>query len=133
MSQENVEVVRRTLKAFSDRDADVASSYLAAGIEWEPASPATVEGAVYRGRDEVAEATAGLWELWDVFRFEETEVRDLGESVVWLGHVRMKGSASQVELDQEFANHIELRDGKIVRAKAYLSWEEALEAAGLRE
>jgi ketosteroid isomerase-like protein len=132
MSQENVEIVRRTLEAFSDRDFD-AASYLAPDIEWEPASPSVVEHAVYRGREEVAEATAALWEIWDVFRFEETEVRDLGESVLWLGHVHMKGGASQLGLDQEFANHIDLRDRKIVRVRAFLSWREGLQAVGLQE
>jgi ketosteroid isomerase-like protein len=56
-----------------------------------------------------------------MFQFEEAEVRDLGDSVLWLGRVHMRGTASQVELDQEFANHIEVRDGKIVRAQAFLS------------
>jgi ketosteroid isomerase-like protein len=133
MSQENVEVVRRILEAFSNREADLGSRYLAPEIEWEPASPAVLEGSVYRGRDEVADGIAALWEVWEVFRFEETEVRDPGDSVLWLGQVRATGSASRVELDQEFANHIELRGGKIVRVRAYLSWEEGLEAAGLRE
>ena len=133
MSEENVEIVRQTLKAFSDRDADAASTYLAPEIEWEPATPAVLEGAVYRGREEVAEATASLWELWACSRFEETDVRDLGDSVLWLGLVHAAGSGSHVELDQKFATHIELRGGRIVRAKAYLSWEEGLEAAGLRE
>jgi hypothetical protein len=66
-------------------------------------------------------------------RFEETRVRDVGDSVLWLGRVQMKGGASHVELDQEFANHVEVRDGQIVRAKAFLAWQEALEAVGLRE
>jgi hypothetical protein len=50
-----------------------------------------------------------------------------------LGRVHLKGGASRVELDQEFANHIEVRDGKIVRAKAFSAWQEALDAVGLRE
>jgi hypothetical protein len=53
--------------------------------------------------------------------------------VVWLGQVHIKGSASQVELDQEFGVHILLSAGKITRGKAYLSWREALDAAGLME
>jgi len=133
VSQENVEVVRRTLEAFSDRDADLVFSYLAAEMEWEPAGPAAVEGAVYRGRVDVAGAIAALWETWEVFRLEEAEVRDLGDSILWLGRVHIKGSTSRIELDQEFANHIEVRDGKIVRVKAFIAWQEALEAVGLRE
>jgi hypothetical protein len=68
-----------------------------------------------------------------VFRFTETETRNLGDSLVWLGRVRMKGTASRVELDQEFGLDCLLRDSKLVRATAFLSWTEALEAAGLRE
>jgi ketosteroid isomerase-like protein len=133
MSQENVEVVRRTLEAVSDRDADLLSSYIAAEMEWEPAGPAAVEGVAYRGRVEITGAIAELWTTWEVFRFEETQVRDLGDSILWLGHVHVKGSASHLELDQEFANHVQVRDGKIVRAKAFLAWQEALDAAGLQE
>jgi ketosteroid isomerase-like protein len=131
MSRKNVEVLRRALDAWNRRDADAARLYLAPDIEWEPASPAVVEGAVYRGYDEVAAATAALWATWDVFRFEETEIRDLKDSVVWLGQVHVEGSASHVELDQEFGVHCLVREGKVVRAKAFLSWKEALEAAGL--
>jgi ketosteroid isomerase-like protein len=133
MSQENVETFRRLLEAWNRRDADLGRRYLAPEIEWEPASPAVIEGDVYRGYDEVASAAAALWETWEVFRFEESEIRDLGDSLVWLGQVHIKGSASQVELDQEFGIHSLVRGGKIVRAKAFLSWREALEAAGLRE
>jgi len=45
----------------------------------------------------------------------------------------MKGTASRVELDQEFGLDCLLRDSKLVRATAFLSWTEALEAAGLWE
>jgi hypothetical protein len=44
-----------------------------------------------------------------------------------------QGKASEVPLGQEFACRFVLRDAKIVRADAFLSWAEALEAAELRE
>jgi len=50
---------------------------------------------------------------------------------LWLGRVRMRGSASQVELDQEFAIYGLVRDGKLIRLLAFLSWLEAREALGL--
>ena len=43
----------------------------------------------------------------------------------------MRGGTSHVELDQEFALHSLLSDGKVIRVQAFLSWREALEAAGL--
>ncbi len=131
MSQENVEIVRNGIAAWNQRDADLWLSYAAPEIEWLPAGPAAVERAVFRGYDEIARGYAAVWETWDVFEFHESEVRDLGDSVLWLGRVKMRGSASQVELDQEFAVHSLLRNGKVTRTLTFLSWQEALEAVGL--
>ena len=133
MSQQNVEVVRRGIEAWNQRDADLWLSYAAPEIEWVPAGPAAVERTVYRGHEEVASGFAAVWETWAEFRFQESGVRDLGDAVVWLGRVKMEGGASHVELDQEFAIHAVLRDGKVTALRGFLAWEEALEAAGLRE
>jgi hypothetical protein len=70
---------------------------------------------------------------WEEFRCQESEVRDLGDSVLWLGRVKMKGGASHVELDQEFAIHTVLRNGKVTAVRSFLAWEEAVEALGLSE
>jgi ketosteroid isomerase-like protein len=131
MSQENVEIVRKLLEAWNEHDAELWLSYAAPEIEWMPAGPAAVEGAVYRGRDEVASGIAAVWETWDVFDFREGDLRDLGDSVLWLGRVKMRGSASGIELDQEFAIHVVAHDGKITRVHTFLTWRAALEAVGL--
>src|SRR6266705_1421343 len=131
MSQENVEIVRKAIEAWNQREADLLLSYAAPEIEWMPSGPAAVERAVYRCHDEVASAYAALWESWDLFRFEGSQVRDLGDSVLWLGRVKMRGSTSHVEIDQEFAAHWILRDGKLIRIQAFLSWREDLKAVGL--
>ena len=89
-----------------------------------------VECTVYRGYEEVATGFAAVWETWEEFRFQESEVRDLGDSVLWLGRVKMKGGASHVELDQEFAIHAVLRNGKVTAVRTFLAWEEAVEAVG---
>jgi hypothetical protein len=96
-----------------------------------PAGPAAVEGAVYRGRDEVARGIAAVWETWDVFDFREGELRDLGDSVLWLGRVKMRGSASGIELDQEFAIHGVAQHGKVTRVHTFLTWRAALDTVGL--
>jgi SnoaL-like domain len=74
-SQENVEVVRKGIEAWNQHDADLWLSYAAPDIEWMPAGPAAVERTIYRGHDEVASG------------FEEAQIHDLGESVLWLGRV----------------------------------------------
>jgi ketosteroid isomerase-like protein len=129
MSHENVEVIRRGIEAWNQRDRDLWLSYAAPDVEWEPAGPASVERTVYRGHQEVAAGFAAIWETWDEFLFQESEVRDLGDSVLWLGRVKMKAGASQIELDQEFAIHSALRDGKVTAVHTFLAWDEAVEAS----
>jgi hypothetical protein len=131
MPDSNVEVVRGLVEAWNQRDEQLAAGFLTSDVEWAPAGPAAVERAVYRGPKECARGFAAVWETWEEFRFEESEVRDLGESVLWLGQVHMKGGASQLELDQEFANLFLLRGDSVARSTAFLSWAEALQAAGL--
>jgi hypothetical protein len=126
-----VEIVRKGIEAWNQRDADLWLSYAAPEIEWSPAGPAAVESAVYRGYKEVASGFESVWQTWEEFRFEESEVRDLDGSVLWLGRVKMKGAASHLELDQEFAIRAVLRGDKVVSVKAFLSWRDALQAVGL--
>jgi ketosteroid isomerase-like protein len=133
MSSQSVEVVREGNEAFNQRDADRWLSYAAPEIEWIPGGPAAIERSIYRGRDEVADGLASLWQTWDLFRLEEAEVRDLGDSMLWLGRARLRGSASRMEVDQEFAVHFLVRAGKFIRIRAFLTWSDALEAVGLRE
>ena len=133
MASANVELLRKGIDAWNRREADLWLTYAAPEIEWVPAGPAAVESAVYHGYDEVSRGLAAVWDTWEVFEFGESEVRDLGDSVLWLGHVKMRGGTSHFELDQEFALHSLLSDGKFIRVQAFLSWQEALEALGLAE
>ena len=125
-----MKVVRSLVHAFNQRDLAAMTEWFAPEVEWVPGGPAAVEQPIYRGRDEVTNGFTATWETWEVFRAKESEIRDLGDSVVWLGRTRLRG---HVELDQEFAIHFQLRGGKIVRFRGFLKWQEALEAAGLQE
>jgi ketosteroid isomerase-like protein len=133
MSQENVELVRQLVQAFNQRDLAAMKLVLDPGIEWKPGGPAAVERDVYRGREQVSNGFVATWEAWELFHLEQSEVRDLGDSIVWLGRSQMRGSASHVELNQEFAVHFLVLHGKVVRMEGFLEWQDALEAAGLRE
>ena len=133
MSHQDLEIVRSAIEAWNRRDAERWLSYAAPEIEWIPAGPAAVERPVYRGYAEAASGFESVWQTWEEFRFEESEVRDLDGSVLCLGRVKMKGAASHVELDQEFALHFVLRDGKFVTVQAFLAWHDALANVGLEE
>jgi ketosteroid isomerase-like protein len=130
VSQERVEIVRQGIEAWNRHDFELGVRHLAPDVEWVPASPAAVERSVYRGHEEVARGFNAIWDTWDVFEFEEKEVRDLGESVLWLGTVHMRGGASQLTVDQEWANLLVFSGDQVVRVQGFRSWQEALAAAG---
>ena len=133
MSQENVDLARQLIQAFNRRDLEALTQRFDPEIEWKPGGPAAVERAVYRGREQASGGFAATWEAWDLFHMEESEVRDLGDSILWLGRARMRGDASHVEFDQEFAIDLLMRAGKLIRVQGFPTWHEALEAAGLSE
>ena len=134
MSEENVALVRQVVQSFNRRDLAAMSQRFDPEIEWQPGGPAAVERAVFRGRDEVSSGFAAAWETWEGFTLRESEVRDLGDSLVWLGRALLRGAdASHVEFDQEFAIHFLVEGEKIVRIRGFREWQVALEAAGLSE
>ena len=133
MSQENQEIVRQVVQAFNRRDLPAMTQRFDPEIEWEPVGPAAVERSIYRGLDAVSSGFAAAWEAWEVFQVEESQLRELEDSVVWLGRAQLRGGTSHVELDQEFAILFVMAGDKVVRIRGFLGWHEALEAAGLSE
>ena len=136
MSEENVEIARRCFEAWNRDDLDAFLAEIDREAVWHTAIEGTVEGedTVYRGHD-------GMRQVWKNYRGEvfgrmeasETELLDLGDSVLRLGRLRVTGQASGVEMESEFAQHVVMRDGLIVSSRDYLSHAEALEAVGLSE
>jgi ketosteroid isomerase-like protein len=131
MSQENVEVVRRTYEAFDRRE--VYLDTWDAGAEFRPAMAGAVEGKVYRGHSELRHYLDELFESFAEVRVDNREFRDLGDRVLALYWLRVKGRDSDLAIDQPGGALYELRDGKIIWASSFLTQAEALEAAGLSE
>jgi ketosteroid isomerase-like protein len=67
------------------------------------------------------------------FHVQYSEIRDLGDRIVAIGHARTRGRASGAVTDSPFNSVTDLRQGKAIRVRIYLDPKEALEAAGLRE
>ena len=133
MSQENVEVARRSISDFNRRDIAAFLEPIDPNVEWIPLG-AALEGRVYRGHEGVRQWFEDLAADWEVFEISVEEIRDLGNRVLSLGHWRAKGRGSGVPLeDQPSAWLSEFKDGKCVRFQTYSDRAEALEAVGLSE
>jgi len=131
MSQENVELVRQDYKAFAAGGADATAPSFAPDAVHH-AYPEWVTQSEYRGPDGLRALLAEWTDNFDDFELEVRELRDCGDSVVMLGETvgRIKGSG--VPIRQPLgAVYSDFRDGQIGQARNFLTWREALEAAGL--
>jgi uncharacterized protein len=133
MSEENVEIVRRSLEAFSGGDMEEMLSYMDPEGELHSAIVGGAEGNVYRGHEGFRKWYADSFESFEELRNEWSEFRDLGDRVLVFGRVKARGRGSGVELDSPMGWVFTVRRGKLMKAEGFLSRAEALEVAGLSE
>jgi ketosteroid isomerase-like protein len=138
MSQENVELVRRSFELFDQGgpsaliDADLVSSEFVFD-----ASGAGIPGVgIYRGREEFRAFFEEDW--FGGFPFEEWEIEveeliDHGDQVIVMNRQRGRGASSGVAADLELGSILTIRDREIVRIEVYRDREKALEVAGLKK
>jgi ketosteroid isomerase-like protein len=134
MSQENVEVVRQMFQAFADGGLDAMAEYWDPDIDWRAAEGALDDVGEMHGRVAVRRYIQDWIDTFDDFSVVAEELRDVGDDRV-LAIQRLNGRAklSGTETDLRYAVVNTVRDGKVVRGREYLSLDQALEAAGLRE
>jgi uncharacterized protein len=135
MSQENVEAFKRGLEAGNRRDVETLMGVLDPEVAWHSALHALLggEATVYRGHDGVREMVRDLYEAFDEIQIEISEVRDLGDRLVAIGHTRARGKASGADVESPIGFLTEFKNGKAISMRGYLDPKQALEAAGLRE
>ena len=129
--QDNVAFVRRVWKEYTDRGVDGALGYFAEDCVVED-FPEMPDGASYSGKAGVRERDRHFAEIWGDFVIEPVEFIDGGGDVVIVTvSIRGHGKGSGAPIDAPTAFVYELRDGRIVRDRAFTSKDEALAAAGL--
>ena len=135
MSEENIDQFKRGLDAYNRRDLDALMEQLDPDVEWHPALAVVLGGekTVFRGHQGVRESIQEEDEVLAEFQVEISEIRDPGNSVLAIGHARVRGKKSRVPVETPFCVLADIRDGMTIRLRTYFDLKEALEAAGLRE
>ena len=135
MSQENVEAFERGTDAYNRRDSEALVKELDPAIEWYPGLEVMLGGdaTVYRGHEGVIAMLSDTDDALAEIHAEYSEVRDVGDRLVALGHIRTRGKASGAVAESPLGVVADLRNGKLIRIRTYLDPDEALEAAGLSE
>jgi len=134
MPRDIVEVAKRSVHAYNQRDVDTFFAEIATSdLEWWPGLTRGVEGGCYQGREGIERFLADTAETWEELQTVPEEFRDLGDRVIVLGRMQGRGRGSGVPVDQPFANILDFRGDRICRSQVYLDRAEGLRAAGLSE
>ena len=116
--QENLEIVQRGYKAFTEGDIPTLRNLLADDVEWN--FHPTYVGIPWaqhpwRGRDGVLQALKMLTELLEFQVFQPDEFIVGSDSVVVLGHERCRVKATGRIVEAKWVQILTLRDGRISR------------------
>jgi ketosteroid isomerase-like protein len=130
MSQQDVEVVRAAFEQFSRGDF---SAYALFPDDFELVVAREMPDAgTYRG--ETARRWMDTWtESFERLTLDPVEFRDAGNKVMveFIQRGSPKGGATPVELRSWSVSN--MRDGLVARLELFLSRDDALEAAGIRD
>jgi hypothetical protein len=131
MSQENVELHRRSVEAFNTGDVENFIAFSDPSIECRSAFAL---GGVYRGHDGVRRWFGDLEDAWgDEIRIEPEAYFDLGEWTLAFHMLHGRGSHSGAEVAMPTIQEVRWRGGLAIYFKSYADREDALRDLGLSE
>ncbi len=134
MSQENVEIVRRSYERWlATGGAGVGEIRAHADLVWDVSRLGWPDQQIYPGVEGAMQFNAEWADAWDDWEVEVEDYVDAGERVIVILNQRGRSKSTGIPVDMRFAQVWTLRDGQGIRMQMYASVEEALEAAGLSE
>jgi ketosteroid isomerase-like protein len=127
VSKQNVDLVRRLLAAFNERDMTTIRSGLHPDVELQ-----TIVEAQH-GHAGAADWIARADSVFDSFEMEVEEIIDAGDQVVAIVHERATGRGSGLQVDQHLAQVLTIQEGRVVRIQSFTDRADALKAMGLED
>ena len=133
MSQENVEVVRRSTEAYNRRDLDGMLETWApdAVVDWSRSRG--FDAGVFQGHGEIRAFLRRFLAAFEEIRFEIDDPIEVEEDLLVSENVAYLRGRDGIEVQARSAWLIRIRDGKQTSLTLYQTKREALEAAGVRE
>ena len=131
MSQENMELARRSVDAFNRRDLDALLALMDEGVEGVPPL-ASMEGS-YHGHAGIRRWWESLFQGLPDFTIEVVEVRDPGDLTIAVLRNHAHGAVSGTPIEQRLWLVGKWRNRKVIWWQTFRDEAEALEAARLLE
>jgi uncharacterized protein len=132
VSRDDVEVAKAAHRALHARDFGALLKHCCEDIEWRQ-DPRFIEPGTFRGHEGVLKFHESLYETFPDFDLAPERYMIAGDKVVVFLHIRASGQGSGIPVDNDVANVLSFRDGKIAVLEIYLDRSEAMEDAGLSE
>jgi ketosteroid isomerase-like protein len=132
VSQENIDLVRQTLAAYSRRDIEAlrALNHPDLELDWS-ASRGSLAG-VYRGLDEAFRFYAEYYETFEATLIKPDRFIDTGDFVV-VPNVAYQRGRDGIEVSARSTLVYTVHDRQVTRVCLYQEQDEALKAVGLAE
>jgi uncharacterized protein len=132
MSEENGEIVKRSIAAYSGRDFETMRATAHPDTEQDWSASRGLEAGVYKGVEEVMGFYRNFLDTFEKIDVEPDRFIESGDSVVVPNTAYLRGRDG-IETVARSTFVFELRGGLITRICLYQETQEALEAVGLRE
>jgi ketosteroid isomerase-like protein len=132
MSQENVEIVQRSIAAYNRRDFEALRELSRPELEVDWSASRGLEAGVYRGLEEVLRFYQDFLDTFEQVDVEPNRFIKSADSVVVPNTAYVRGRDG-IETVARSALIFEVRGGLVARICLYQEMREALEAAGLSE
>jgi len=134
MSEENVEVVRRSWEALERGGLDAAAEFWDPDIEWRAVEGALDDIGVFTGRDAMRRYYEDWVSTFDEFRAGPEEIIFAsGDRVGAVIHTAGRARGSEGWVQGRYAVVYTVCDGRIVRGREYVTARQAREAVGLAD
>jgi ketosteroid isomerase-like protein len=111
MSQENVEIVRRTLDAFNRGDLNGTLENWARDAVWDWSNSHGFDAGVYRGHGEIRTFAQQFLETFDEIRFELGDPVEVEDGLLIVENVAYVRGREGIEAQARSAWLITIRDG----------------------
>jgi ketosteroid isomerase-like protein len=130
MTDENVDIIRRSWAAWMERDMDRAAADWDDEIVWDITRHEDAPDTVHHGIAEVMEMIAGWLAVFSAYELTVERYEPYGDNVLLLLRRRGRDRLSGDNVDR-FAAHVwTVRDGKVVYIRSYSDIDEGRRAAG---
>jgi ketosteroid isomerase-like protein len=134
MSQENVELVRRSWEAFNEGGLDAIEEFWHPDIEWRAAEGEVDDIGVFSGREAMRRYYGDWLDTFDEWQVDvEDVVFDDADRVVAVIRTSARARTSGLRVKGRYVVAYTLRGGQIVRGREYGTAEQALAAVGSQE